>query len=50
MSLDDTDGAAHFAAEDQTPTDIWKEPEPVEEDDDTPAFLRRRKKKKESGE
>jgi len=50
MSLDDTDGAAHFAAEDQTATDIWKEPEPVEEDDDTPAFLRRRKKKKESGE
>lgn len=50
MSLDDTDGAAHFAADDQAPTDIWKEPEPVEEDDDTPAFLRRRKKKKESGE
>ena len=45
MNLDDTDGAAHFASEDNT-TDIWKEPETVQEEDDTPAFLRRRKKNK----
>lgn len=49
MNLDtSTDGAEHFASDDE-PTDIWKEPETtVDEDDDTPAFLRRRKKNKES--
>ncbi|HEY1085118.1 MAG TPA: cell division protein FtsZ [Candidatus Saccharimonadales bacterium] len=50
MDLDTTDPAEHFAAETDV-TDIWKEPEPVNDDeDDTPAFLRRRKKKKESEE
>lgn len=44
MNLDDTNGASHFAS-DEDGTDIWKEPETVE-DDDTPAFLRRRKKNK----
>lgn len=48
MDLDQTAAAEHFA--DETPTDIWKEPEPAEEEDDTPAFLRRRKKKKQSEE
>lgn len=43
MDLDQTAAAEHFA--DETPTDIWSQPEPVEEEDDTPAFLRRRKKK-----
>lgn len=43
MDLDQTAAAEHFA--DETPTDIWSQPAPVEEEDDTPAFLRRRKKK-----
>lgn len=47
MNLDDTTGADHFANDDNG-TDIWKEPEPVEDDDDTPAFLRRRKKNKDN--
>ena len=43
MDLDTTDSAEHFA--DETPTDIWKEPDTTnDDDDDTPAFLRRRKK------
>ena len=44
MDLDQTAAAEHFA--DDTPSDIWSQPEPVEEEDDTPAFLRRRKKNK----
>jgi len=43
MDLDTTDSAEHFA--DETPTDIWREPDTAaDDDDDTPAFLRRRKK------
>lgn len=48
MNLDQQDAAEEFA--DDTPTDIWKEPEPEADEDDTPAFLRRRKKKKASKE
>ena len=44
MDLDQTAAAEHFA--DDTPSDIWSQPEPAEEEDDTPAFLRRRKKNK----
>ncbi|HEU5121556.1 MAG TPA: cell division protein FtsZ [Candidatus Saccharimonadales bacterium] len=44
MDLDHADAAATFAAEDDTPQDIWSTP-PEADDDDMPAFLRRRKKK-----
>ncbi len=42
------EAAAAFA--DETPTDIWAQPEATVEEDDTPAFLRRRKKNKKSEE
>ena len=42
MDLDREDAAASFA--DETPHDIWNQPE-EDDEDDTPAFLRRRKKK-----
>ena len=43
MELDKEDAAASFAEE--TPHDIWNQPD-EDDEDDTPAFLRRRKKKK----
>lgn len=43
MELDHEDAAASFAED--TPHDIWNQPE-EDDEDDTPAFLRRRKKKK----
>ena len=43
MDLDKEDAAASFAED--TPHDIWNQPD-IEDEDDTPAFLRRRKKKK----
>ncbi len=47
MELDQTSAAEHFA--DDTPTDIWREPDTTDDDeDDTPAFLRRRKKNKDA--
>lgn len=45
MDLDKVDPAEHFA--DDTPTNIWKEPE-EDDEDDTPSFLRRRKKHKDN--
>jgi cell division protein FtsZ len=45
MDLDTSNAVAQFANEENTGTDIWKEPDTIQEDD-TPAFLRRRKKNK----